>query len=394
VVGAALVVAAIYQVTGGPDTASSFAALADSFLHGRLYIDHDMPWLELVPVSPGSHQWYVPLPPVPAVLLMPVIAVFGPGFDVAILAAIAGGLNAVLLWLLLSAIGVPSRVQPWLVIAFALGSVEWWVAGTAGTHHDAQVASVTFALLALNFAVRRRWPLLAGLCLGLAAGSRLPVGLTLPLYVALFAGLAFPPRRWPDRAKLMSVGWLLLGVAIVALPVALYNLARFGSVLDFGYTRIPSSYGMVLDEPWYTNGLNCICYIPRNVHALFIRGFDYVDQFPWFRPNWTSLSILITTPVVIWLVKARTRDPLWAPLIAFGWIAVILGILPDVTHGGVGWAQFGYRRILDVAPILWLLLGWVFRNGMSVEAKAAIVLGIIVNAYGIWAITVLDFVSF
>jgi hypothetical protein len=180
----------------------------------------------------------------------------------------------------------------------------------------------------------------------------------------------------------------------VALPIALYNFARFGSVLDFGYTRIPSSYGMVLDEPWYANGLNCICYIPRNFHALFIRGFDYVDQFPWFRPNWTSLSILITTPVVIWLVKARTRDPLWAPLVAFGWIAVVLGILPDITHGGVGWAQFGYRRILDVAPIMWILLGWVFRKGMSVEAKAAIVLGIIVNAYGIWAITVLDFVSF
>jgi hypothetical protein len=268
--------------------------------------------------------------------------------------------------------------------------VEWWVAGTAGTHHDAQVASVTFALLALNFAVRRRWPLLAGLCLGLAAGSRLPVGPTLPLYVALYAGLAFPPRRWPDRAQLVSIGWLLLGVAIVALPIALYNLARFGSVLDFGYTRIPSSYGMVLDEPWYTNGLNCICYIPRNLHALFIRGFDYVDQFPWFRPNWTSLSILITTPVVIWLVKARS----WAPLVVFGWIAVVLGILPDITHGGVGWAQFGYRRILDVAPVMWILLGWVFRKGMSVEAKAAIVLGIIVNAYGIWAITVLDFVSF
>jgi hypothetical protein len=89
-------------------------------------------------------------------------------------------------------------------------------------------------------------------------------------------------------------------------------------------------------------------------------------------------------------VKARS----WAPLVAFGWIAVVLGILPDITHGGVGWAQFGYRRILDVAPIMWILLGWVFRKGMSVEAKAAIVLGIIVNAYGIWAITVLDFVSF
>jgi len=391
---AAVVVAGIYLWTGVADTAGAFAGLADALLHGRLYIDHDMPWLELVPLAPGSHHWYVPLPPVPAVLLLPFVAIWGPGVDVGVIAAAAGGLNVALLGLLLAAIGVPSRVQLWLVVAFALGSVSWWVAGTAGTHHEAQVASLTLALLALNLAVRRRWPLLGGLCLGLAAGSRLPVGLTLPLYLALYAGLPFPPRAWPDRGTLLRVGGLLVGVALVAAPIALYNELRFGSPFDFGYTRIPSSYGMVLDEPWYREGLNSISYIPRNLHAMFIRGFDYVDQFPWFRPNWTGMSLLLTTPIFLWLVKARARSGPWAPLVVFGWLAVLFGILPDITHGGVGWSQFGYRRILDVAPILWLLLGWVFRNGMSVEAKAAIVVGVLVNAYGIWAITVLDFVSF
>lgn len=380
-------------MTGGPDTGSAFGALADAFLHGRLFIDHDMPWLELVPVAPGTHQWYVPFPPVPAVVLTPIVAVFGPGVDAAVVAALAGGFNVVLLWLLLARTGVPSRVQPWLVAAFAVGSVHWWVAGMAGTHHDAQVASVTFALLALNLAVRRRWPLLGGLLLGLAAGSRLPVGLTFPLYAALYAGVAFPPRRWPDRAAWWRVGGLLVGVAVIAFPIAWYNLARFGSPFDFGYTRIPSSYGTtVLDEPWFKEGLLSLSYIPRNLHVMLIRGFDYVDQFPWFRPNWTGTSLLITTPVFLWLVKARST----VALIAYGWIAVGLGLLPDVTHGSVGFAQFGYRFILDVAPILWLLLGWVFRKGMSVEAKAAVILGIAVNAYGIWAITVLQppFVAF
>jgi hypothetical protein len=393
---------AVYLWTDGPDTASAFAALADSFLHGRLFIDHDMPWLEIVPVTPGGHDWYVPLPPVPAVVLLPFVAVLGPNVDVGVLVALAGGLNVALLWTLLAAIGVSARVRPWLAIGFALGSVEWWAAGMAGTHLDAQVWSVTFALLALNLAVRQRWPLLGGLMLGLAAGSRIPVGLTLPLYLALYGGLTIARRRdgegggplrvgWPDRAGLVRIGWLLLGVGVVAAPIALYNLARFGSVFEFGYTRIPSSFGeSVLDEPWYAQGLNCLCYIPRNLHAMFIRGFDLVDQFPWFRPNWTATSLLLTTPIFLWLVKARA----WVPLVVVGWLAVLLGIFPDITHGGVGWTQFGYRRILDVAPILWLLLGWVFRNGMSVEAKAAVVIGVLVNAYGIWAITVLGFVSF
>jgi hypothetical protein len=397
-----VVVFAIYVWTGVPDNTGAFAALADGFLHGHLYIDRDMPWLELVPVAPGSHQWYVPLPPVPAVLLVPFVAVLGQSFDVGMVVAFGGALSVVLLWTLLAEMGVPARVQPWLAVAFGLSSALWWVAGTAGTHHEAQVAGVVFALAALNLAVRDRWPLLAGLFLGLAAGSRLPVGLTLPIYAAFFGGLALfrgeddGARRLhvrlarPRREAVVRVGWLLVGLALVAVPVALYNLARFGSPFDFGYTRIPSSFGMILDEPWYTHGLNSIEYIPRNLHAMFIRGFDYVDAFPWFRPNWTGMSLLLTTPILLWLAKARA----WTTLVVVGWLAAVLGILPDVTHGGVGWAQFGYRRILDVAPVLFLMLGWVFRRGMSLEAKAAIVIGVAVNAYGIWAITVLDFVSF
>ena len=38
---------------------------------------------------------------------------------------------------------------------------------------------------------------------------------------------------------------------------------------------------------------------------------------------------------------------------------MVTGLALVVTHGGIGWTKFGYRRILDVAPILWPMLGWV-----------------------------------
>jgi hypothetical protein len=123
---------------------------------------------------------------------------------------------------------------------------------------------------------------------------------------------------------------------------------------------------------------------------MFVRGFDFVDAFPWFRPNWSGASLLLTTPILLWLVKARSR----VPLIAYGWIAVVLCLIPDVLHGAPGFAQLGYRFILDVLPIMLLMLAWVFRDGISVEARAAILIGIAVNAYGVWAVTVVDFVSY
>jgi hypothetical protein len=363
----------------------SFLPLADGFLHGRLYIDQPMPWLELVPRPEGGS--FSPFPPMPALVLVPFVAAFGPTFDQGIATALFGGANVALLWLLLRRAGVASTSAGWLTAAFAIGSVHWWAAGTGTVWLHAQVVAVFFALLALHLAIRRRWPLAAGLLLGCAAASRLPVGLTLPLYLALFMELRFPPwLRRPSGSELRAGTLVLAGLAIPAALVAAYNVARFGSPVDFGYTRIPG----VLDEPWYAQGILSIEYIPRHLHLILMRGFDYVDAFPWFRPNWSGASLILTTPILLWLVKARSA----APLIAYGWIAIGLGLLPDLLHGAPGFAQFGYRFILDVLPIMLLMLGWVFRDRMSIEARVAIAFGIAVNAYGVWAVTVVNFVSY
>ena len=366
-------------------TLDSFLPLADGFLHGRLFIDQPMPWLELVPRAEGG--WYSPFPPMPAIALMPFVALFGPGFDQGIATALFGGANVALVWLLLRRSGVALVSANWLTAAFAVGSVHWWAAGTGSVWLHAQVVAVFFALLALHLAIRRRWPLLAGLFLGLAAASRLPMGLTLPLYLALYLRLSFPPSlRMPAAAELRSAIALLAGLAVPAALVAAYNVARYGSPFVFGYELIPG----VLDEPWYAKGLLSIDYLPRHLHLMFMRGFDLVDTFPWFRPNWSGASLLLTMPILLWLVKARSRTP----LIAYGWIAIVLALIPDVLHGAPGFAQFGYRFILDVLPIMLLMLGWVFRDRISVEARAAILIGIAVNAYGVWAVTVIGFVSY
>ena len=366
-------------------TLDSFLPLADAFLHGRLYIDQPMPWLELVPRPGGG--FYPPFPPMPAVVLIPIVAAFGPGFDQGVATALFGGANVALVWLLLGRAGVAPTPAAWLTAAFGVGSVHWWAAGTGTVWLHGHVVAVFFALLALNLAVRRRWPILAGVLLGCAAASRLPVGLTLPLYVALYANLRFPP--WAARlsaAELRGAGLVVAGLAVPAILVAAYNVSRFGSPFEFGYGLIPG----VLDEPWYAKGILSIEYVPRHLHLIFMRGFDYVDAFPWFRPNWSGASPLFITPVLLWLVKARSTTP----LIAYGWIAVLLGLTPDLLHGAPGFAQFGYRFILDVLPILLLMLGWVFRDAISLEARIAVAIGIAINAYGVWAVTVIGFVSY
>jgi len=369
----------VYLVTGPTGSGSdSFVPLADAFVHGRLWISPDRPWLELVPRPDGSQ--YSPFPPVPAIVLMPVVALMGsPSWPAElpsnVSCAVIGAANVVLAWELLRLIGVTPRPRVVITIGFAF-TTHWWVAGMAGTHLFAQVVAVFFLLAALHLGLRGRWPFAAGLLLGLAAGSRLPTGMALPLFAVLYAA-----DRWrPTRAHLL----LLTGLAIPALALVWYNVARFGSPLDFGYAHIPSgASGLVTDEPWFSHGLVSPLYIPRHLYAIFVQGFDLRPAAPWVIPSFTGLSITLSAPFLFWAVRAR------GPLVGATWLAVALVLLPDLTHGSWGFAQFGYRFILDAVPLLILLLGWAYRERASRSLIAAVAVGVAVHAYGIVAINVL-----
>lgn len=366
-----------------------FVPLADALLHGRLHIGPEYGYLEHAPGPDGGG--YMPYPPAPVLFVLPAVALFGPTVDQSIAAAIIGAANILLLWLVFVKLDVAPTARCWLLAAFAFGSVHWWAAGEATVWLFAHISAVFFALSALLLALHGSRPFLAGLLLGLGAASRVPVGLTMPLYLALYGRW---PVTWPPKLSAKSVLPLIpffAGFAIPVLVTMAYNVARFGDPAEFGYNLVLNSEGeSVLTESWYANGINSLSYIPRNLNVMFLKTFDFVEEFPWFRPNWIGTSLILTTPILLWLYRAHGRNR----LLIYGWISVITGLALVITHGGIGWTQFGYRRILDVAPILWPMLGWVFRRGISIEARAAIVIGILVNAYGIWAIEVLHFVSF
>ncbi|HEX5040285.1 MAG TPA: hypothetical protein VFW95_09140 [Candidatus Limnocylindria bacterium] len=375
----------LYWVTGPPAEGDMWPPLAESFLSGRLYLPVDRPWLELVP-RPGGGQ-YVPLPPVPALTLIPLALVTGPDTPIGELAgntyaSVVGGINVALVYWLLLGWGVATGPRRWLTVGFAL-TTHWWVAGMAGPHHYAEICAVMFGLLGLNLAVRRQSALAAGVLLGLAAGSRLPTGLALPAYVALYAW--GPDDGWRLRRE---HGWLVLGVGLVSVGLAAYNVARFGSPIDFGYAHIPSGEtGLITDEPWFTEGLLSITYIPRHLKVMFLDTFGVVDQAPFLKPSLSGASLVLTAPFLFLAVLARGR---YVPIL---WVSVALVMLPDLMWGSWGFAQFGYRRILDAMPLLLLLLGLAYRERIDWLARVLVVWGAVVHAYGIWVINVLGFVS-
>jgi hypothetical protein len=375
----------VYWVTGPAASGDMWPPLAEAFLSGQLHLSQDRPWLELVPRAGGGQ--FVPLPPVPALTLVPAALVTGPGtpwgeLDGNAYASLVGAVNVVLAYWLLLGWGVAPDPRRWLTIAFAF-TTHWWVAGMAGPHHYAEICAVMFGLAALNLAVRGRAPLAAGLLLGLAAGSRLPAGLALPAFGALYASRSGASWRI-GRPQVM----LLLGIAVPSILLALYNVARFGSPIDFGYAHIPSGEsGLITDEPWFRDGLMSVSYIPRHLKVIFLDGMAIVSEAPFLKPNLSGTSLVLTAPFLFLAVLARGR------LVPWLWTGVLLVMLPDLLWGTWGFAQFGYRRILDAVPLLLLLVGMAYRERSDWLLRVTVVIGIGVHAYGIWVINVLGFVE-
>jgi hypothetical protein len=157
-----------------------------------------------------------------------------------------------------------------------------------------------------------------------------------------------------------------------------YNYLRFGTPFENGYALIPG----LLQEDQYRNGFFSVLNIPRKLYALFLTTPVEVAGFPWIQPRQLGgLSILLTTPLFLWAIKARRPD--WFGLGA--WAAVILTLIPILMHADPGGAQFGFRYAQDFYPFLFLLTVRGLGGRISFEAWVAIAIGAVVNIWGMGA---------
>lgn len=339
----AIVFTIAFLVLGPSDQQDVHDDLARAFMEGRLWVPWGSHW-ELVTID--SQRAWSPFPPVPALPYIPLFAI-GVTPTVTVFSALFGGAGAALIFLIARRMEVPLRTAIWLTLGVA-GSTYGWVAASGNLWFYPEVLGTSLALAALYLAVGRRWPLAAGILLGLAAGSRLPTGMLLPLLVYLY---------WPGRT---TIAKLVIGVALVAILVALYNIVRFGSPFEFGYGLIESFWHpgqSVTAEPYFRDGVVSLSYIPRSIAAMLLQGYEVRLDFPWVAYPVSGVGIALSAPTLLLALRA----PL-GRLTAVAWLTFVLIMLPNWAHGSWGFWQFGYRFIVDATGPLLLLLSLAYRN--------------------------------
>ncbi len=141
-----------------------FVWQADAFLNGRFLIDYpvsDGPFTnaymqDIMPVTvPGSDASYglLPFPPLPALLLMPFVAVFGLATDSQLVGLVIGAINVGLAWRLAARLTRQRAGAALATLFFAFGTVHWYASMLSTTWFLAHVVAVTFVLLGITLAI-------------------------------------------------------------------------------------------------------------------------------------------------------------------------------------------------------------------------------------------------
>jgi len=348
--------------------------LADAFLHGRLYIANPPSWLTEFAYANGRP--YVYFDPFPAILLLPLAAVWGLRVNIAQVAIALGALNVFLMRLLLGAMGVRRSTANLGAVLLAFGTVHFFAAMYGNTWLLAHLCAVAALTLAWLEVVGPANPFLLGLLCAVAATSRGPAALGVPALLFLLL------RRHRGR-RLAALFEFSLPLLLTAGILAAYNLARFGDPFDNGYLRA----NQALLRPAY--GSFSWHYLAGNVYQYFLRLPHWSAVAPYLRLDDHGLSLVATTPAVLLLARrgwsAVAPEAAIRGRAALAGCAAVLGLY--LFYFWDGWQQFGSRYTLDFTPFLVVALAlkndprdglrrWPFPSLVALSAA--------VNAWGVW----------
>ena len=455
----ALAALVIYLVTRTDRFYDHFVWQAAAFLEGQAAIRYPVEgvgssvgnWFfqDVLPVAStdGVPRGVLPFPPLPAIVLLPFVAIFGLATDDQTIFTFLAAIDVAACWWMLGRLRLSPPVRVGTTVFFAFGTVFWYTAQLATTWYQAHILAVGLALLAVGLALggdpkaqddepgfddpdwrpvegpvevlappavwrhvlaidRRQFAI--GFLFGLAATARLTVIFAAPFFMLVGSGGGWWRRSW-------SAG---LGAVIPMGLLLAYNVASTGHLLhpayDYLYRLETASYTALGYQPeWSVEDPR---YLPQNGAIMFLTGPDLFPSrlpdslgvndapvcqgpgaerglldvsCPLAVPRDIGMSVLLTSPAFLLLIPALRRYGR-SRLISGAAVAVLAVVLVNLMHFSQGWVQFGYRFSNDAVPFALPLVALGFqrlrdggRRWAMPFAMGLVVLSIAVNAWGV-----------
>jgi hypothetical protein len=354
---------------------NNYVLLADAFLHGHAWINWPGEYIDALGYN-GQH--YVIEAPLPAILLLPYVAIAGTAANQTLLSAVLAGVAIGAAWEFGERCGIARNANVWLCTFLFAGTDFLWCAMLGDVWFVAHVAAVCFTLLALVELCGKRRGWLVALWAVCAAESRFTMVLAMPVYVALL--VAEKPLPAAYGINLGAAARTLTGFAAVVVVAAglwvWYNLARWGTPADIGYTTWyhQDQAGMPVGSPFQLRYLN------YQVWSFFEQYPAIASAWPWFRPGYSGVALTWTSPALLYAFAARRPGAFVAAL----WACAVLTAAPNFVYYVNGFAQYGMRHALDFIPFLFALMCLAARERLALWAKMLIAYSCAASLYGVW----------
>jgi len=355
-----------FSTSGGNTPYNHFVLLADAFLKGNFFVEGIYPWIEKAPLD--ETRFFIVNPPMPAILLIPFVKIWGLTFPQQLFAHLIGIGLTISTFLLSLKIKNDSKLAIWSALLIGLGSIVWFLSTVGSVWYLGQITSALFLTLAIIEILGKKRPVLLGILLGATYLSRIHLALTFPIFAFLI---------WRENKKFIPLILFSIPILMFIGFDFFYNFSRYGTIFNRGYFLIPGTQS----EPWFSKGIMHPSYIIEDLKIAFLAMPKFISEFPYIRPSWAGMAIWLTTPAFIFSFWAGIKKQ----IVKLFWLCIGLVFTIVGLHGGTGFAQFGYRFAVDFYPFLTYLtiLGVANQKGPRWYHWFFLVFGIIVNLWGV-----------
>jgi hypothetical protein len=324
---------------------------------------------------------YVSFPPFPALLMAPLVAIWGLNLNDVVFTSLWAALNPVLLLLLLRDLrrrGLSKRTDVedlWLVVMFGVGSVYYYCSVVGEVWFTALVVNVTLTIGYGWASLDAERPVLAGICVGLGNATR-PPWMAVPLFlfeaVRVSGGLA--ALRGREGWKKLVPRLIRFGVPTAVIMAALlwHNYARFERPFEFGHKFLNIQW----QDRIQRYGLLNYHFLSRNLAAALVLLPRILNKWPYVKISQHGMSLLVTSPNLAYVVAPAERSRLTKAL----WITVAVAAIPTLFYQSSGYIQLGYRYSLDYMVFLMMLLA-VGNRPLSRLFKSLVVVAFAINLF-------------
>lgn len=329
---------------------NAYTLFAESLLHGNLKLPAMSNYGDM---AYFNGNYYLPYPPLPAILLTPFVAIFGASHvNTVAIAIIFSCISLFTLYKIFLKLAIPQEYYPWLFLGFFFGT-GYWLA-VFNSHHSYSFAHITaclFIFLLINELLgKQRWWLI-GLYIGCSFLTR---QFTIVYFLFALMYLVYVHQKENKRVSLKNIVTLFLSTGFFVVIYLLYNYARFGNCFNTGYNYI--LYWGVLKERVNAYGVFNVKYFLFNLYSLFLKGFNIeFDGKTYLHIKDMDLwgtSLLSASPFLIASLQAK-----WPKILKISsWVTIILILTGQLFYHNNGWQQVNASRFsLDFLPLLFIL---------------------------------------